>query len=243
MALEPNTLGGIRQTCQFRTDIPATNQFITTPEWNSYINSSIQELYGLLVEAYGNTYYIQTPYLITTDGVNQQFNLPTDFFKLLGVEVNPSMSGQPNYWFTLKPFNFSERNKFAPNINQLSWGRTNLQYRVVGNTIWFIPYPAGGQTIRLWYVPKFAGLVQDTDTFDGVNGWEEYVVCDVCIKALVKEESDPTAFALQKQALLERIQSEADNRDIGYADTVVDSQGAGMVAGWPGGAYGGGGIV
>ena len=451
MALEPNTLDGIRQTCLTRTDTLAANglpiPLFTVAEVNSYINSSIQELYGLLVEKYGNTYYLQQPYIVTTDGANQTFPLPKDFFKLIGAEVNPSQSTSPNYWFTLKPFNFGDRNRYAPNINQLSWGRTNLTYRIIGNTIWFTPYPAGGQQIRLWYVPKFQGLVDGAAssnialqsqtlasapwtltgqavsyvagapdgtstaslltpvagntahtvtqvvtplstyagvlvtlsaylkagtatwcglswtqgsecrsivlnlaansvpstivnpqrletyhvrgvgngwyrvdiqflgatsgvagtialspgtsqgqadfagvptaptwssggtetvyawgvqlelgasanlyaatttlaattsidanspalTFDGINGWEEYVIADVCIKLMVKEESDPAAFMAQKAELKQRIESEAENRDVGFPDRVTDSQAADMMSGWDGGgSYGGG---
>lgn len=64
----------------------------------------------------------------------------------------------------------------------------------------------------------------DTDTVDGVSGWEEYIIVDTCIKAMAKEESDPSVFIAQKNALIKRIEEAAENRDIGEPEVVSDSK-------------------
>lgn len=64
------------------------------------------------------------------------------------------------------------------------------------------------------------GIVQvDGQTF---NGWEEYIVIDAAMKCLVKEESDVSVLFGQKQALLDRIEKMASNRDAGEPEKVTD---------------------
>jgi FKBP-type peptidyl-prolyl cis-trans isomerase 2 len=93
-----------------------------------------------------------------------------------------------------------------------------------GSNLIIVPIPSAGQTIRILYSPKPNQLLNDTDTVDAISGWEEYIVVDACIKALVKEESDPSAFMMQKQGLLKRIEEAAENRNVGEPQTVSDSK-------------------
>lgn len=197
------TLLAVRTSCKQQSD-NVGQSFISDPEWNGYIQSSYQELYGLIVQKFGNDYFVQTPatgYTFVTDGVNQLFTLPADFFKLLGVDLQLSA---PGYWASLKEFNFAERNKLS----------------VTNTTI-----PMAGQTIRLLYVPRLTVPTQDADAMDGVNGWEEYIVADACIKALNKEETDVSVFMARKQELVQRIEAEAENRDAGSPATIADVYG------------------
>jgi hypothetical protein len=217
------TLGQVRQLAIWYADKQNSN-FITIPEWNTYINQSYFELYDLLVQKYGNDYYVST-FSFPTDGISQNYPFPNDFYKLLGVDlaINPNN----NAWVTLKRFNFIARNRFIfPNITANYLGVANLQYRPLGNNIEFIPTPASGQTIKLWYIPKMTQLLQDTDQLDGISGWTEYVAIDVAIKAQRKEESYEAVQALMimKQSLIDRIESAAENRDAGEPETVSDTR-------------------
>lgn len=186
------------------------SQFLTDAEWNKLIQSSYQELYGLLVQTYGNDYFVQTPFVITTDGINSLFALPTDFFKMLGVDLQISA---PNQYVALKPFDFAERNRLS------GWNANGS-------------IPMAGQVVRLFYVPLPTIPLLDASTIDGVNGWEEYIIVDAAMKALGKEESDVSVMAMRKQALITRLESEAENRDAGSPATVADvygSRGRGMM--------------
>ena len=216
------TLAQLRTATRQRSDM-VNSQFVTDPEFNSYINQSYFELYDLLVSKYGDNYYVAPPHIITTDGTNYLYNLPTNpkLYKLLGVDL--ALSNQQDSYVTIRPFEFIDRNRYAVPNFQSFYGLTNLRYRLNGNQIWFTPIPAANQTIRLWYIPRMNELVLDTDTVDGISGWTEYIIVDAAIKAMQKEESDVSALMAQKQMLIKRIDAMAESRDAGSPAKVSDN--------------------
>lgn len=236
------TLSFLRTAAKQRADM-VNSSFLSDAEWNNNINASYQELYDILAQKYGNDYFYKTQ-TITTDGIANNFALPADFFKLLGVDLQITGGNAPQQ-VALRPFTFQERNRYSlPNFQ--TWvGITNLRYRLRAQTIWFIPLPAANLTIILLYVPILTTLVNDTDVMSAATdgmGWEEYVIVDAAIKALQKEESDISALAVRKEALIRRIESAAENRDAGMPATVTDTQWSN--SGWPGAAgYSGGGAI
>lgn len=231
------SLGELRQRSQQRADRLNSN-FVTLPEWNSYINESLFELYDLLVNSY-EEYFVAPVVSFTTDGQNSLYALPNGvnfsaappFYRLMGVDL--ALSSSPNGFVTIKKFNFIERNKYVyPNTASTIYGVYNLSYRLLGNQIEFIPLPSGNQTIRLWYIPRMPMLLKDNDvSASGISGWLEYIITDAAIKALQKEESDVSVLMAQKQALKIRIEESAVNRDVGQADTISDVRTANFWAG------------
>lgn len=213
------TLLELRNATRQRADI-VNSQFVTDDELTSYINQSYFELYDLLVQCYGNDYYVAEPYSFVTDGVNNKFALPVDFYKILGLDL--ALSNSLDSFVTIKPFKFTDRNRYAVPNFQSFYGVTNLRYRLEGDKLLLTPIPSQGQTIRLWYVPRLTILVADADLLDGISGWTEYVITDAAIKCMQKEESDVSVLMAQKQALIARIQSAAENRDAGNAAVVGD---------------------
>ncbi len=220
------SLGEIRLMAQQRADRVGSN-FVTLPEWNSYINQSRFELYDLLVTLYED-YYLAPAVTFTTDG-SDSYSLPNGtnysgakkFYKLWGVDCGLAPSG--NAWVTLSKFDAIERNRYVfPNITSSFAGVFNMRYRVTDNDIRFIPTPASGQFIRIWYIPRLETLLADSAIMDGVSGWTEYIVVDAAIKALQKEESDVSVLLAQKQALIDRITVAGMNRDAGQPDTISD---------------------
>ena len=226
------TLGQLRTAAQQRADM-TNSQFVTTLEWNSYINQSAFELYDLLTTVYED-YNVQA-YTFSTVGGQAQYALPngstvTDaisgqvvpaFYKLMGVDLG--LASTTNAWVTIQNFDFIQRNRYVyPQLSSTYAGVFNLRYRLVGNKLMFIPAPSGGQYVRIWYVPRLTMLLQDSDILDGVSGWTEYVIVDAAIKAMQKEESDVTVLAAQKMALIDRINGSAQNRDVGQPNTISD---------------------
>lgn len=234
------SLGQLRDLAKQRADRVNSN-FITDPEWNSYITQSAFELYDLLIGVYED-YSLAVPLQFATDGSTFQYPLPDGsnynqapaFYKLMGVDLG--LDNSNNAWVTLKKFDFIQRNRYVyPNITSTFLGVFNLRYRVVGSTLYFIPVPSGNQIIRLWYIPRMRQPLKDTDILDGISGWTEYVIVDAAIKALQKEESDVSVLMLQKNALKMRIEELANNRDAGQPDTISGTRRWGDSSGGYGG--------
>ena len=251
------SLGAIRLAAQQRAD-RVNSQFVTTAEWNSYINQALYELYDLLITVYED-YYIAAPIQFVCDGVTYLYPLPNGsntflnanntaqtvtppaFYKLIGVDL--ALNNATNAYVTINKFNFIDRNRFVyPNTASTIYGVFNLQYRVMGSNLEFIPTPSAGQAIRLWYIPRMNQLLQDTDTtVQGISGWIEYVIVRAAKYALDKEES-PTDVLTQEIAFLKgRIEETASNRDAGQSDTISATRnsnswgsGSGNNGGWNG---------
>lgn len=238
-------LGNLRLYAQQRADKVNSN-FITTSEWNKYITESYKELYDIIIQKYGDDYYSAIPFTFTTSGSKQLYTLPNGkiislaiptpegnstspvepspaLYKLLGVEVALNFN-DPNSWVSLRKFEFIQRNLWNyPNVYTFR-GVTNLRYRINGDNLYLVPQTQAGQYIRIWYAPRPNVLIRDIDMIDGVSGWEEYIAVDAAIKAMAKEESDVSVLMAQKMALLQRIESAAENRDVGEPETVSDSK-------------------
>jgi len=251
------TLGQIRLAAQQTADRVNSN-FVTLPEWNSFINLAQYELYDLLVTNYED-YYMATPIQFTTDGSTYIYPLPNgvlsfnnglnpnltlvapSLYKLLGVDL--ALQTASNAYVTINKFNFIDRNRFVfPNTASTIYGVFNMQYRVMGNNIEFIPTPSANQSIRLWYIPRLTELLQDTDmTTTGISGWLRYVIVRAAKYALDKEESDTTKLDQELLFLKARVEESASNRDAGQPDTISNTRRGGNGSGWGnGGGWNGG---
>lgn len=234
------TLSQIRTSAKQRAD-RENSQFVTNSEWRTYINQAMFELYDLLVTVYED-YYVATPAQFTTNGSTYVYPLPngsntfsnglnpnTTFtppalYKLLGVDL--ALQTASNAYVTVNKFNFIDRNRFVyPNTASSIYGVFNMQYRVMGSNIEFIPTPSGNQSIRIWYIPRLTELLQDTDiTTTGISGWIEYVIVRAAKYALDKEESDSSKMDEQIAFLKARIEESAANRDAGAPDTISNTR-------------------
>lgn len=223
-------LSSLRLQAQQRADMVG-GTFVTDAEWNQYIANSYKELYDLLVAAFGNDYFATTAN-ISTDGTTYLFPLPdgtlyssaSAFYKLLGVDL--MIQSSSNSYVTIRPFMFADRNRYSVGNSPSYAGDSNLRYRLNGSNLWMTPTPSSGQTLRLWYIPQPATLSADSDTIDGMSGWEEYIIIDAATKALVKEESDVSILLAEKEGIKRRIEAMADTRDAANPSTVSDTQGS-----------------
>lgn len=210
------TLSSLRTRVRARADMK-NSTFVEDSELNQYINSSYQELYDILVSSFED-YYTAAPTSFTiTAGLNY-YTLPSDFYKLRGVDA--SLDGS-NY-YTMQPFDFANRNNFNQNSSVLNAANYQKQYRLVGSRLYITPEDDAVGSYRIWYVPSATTLTVDASTLDGINGWEEYVVVDAARKCLAKEESDTTNLVGEKEALRQRIISMSARRDAGMPKTITD---------------------
>lgn len=232
------SLGELRTRSQQRADRLNSN-FVSQTEWNYFINQAMFELYDLLVDAYED-YYVATPAQFNTssnqflyplpngatsfsNGINGQSGyIAPPFYKLMGVDLGLQTAN--NAWVTVNKFMFNDRNSYIyPNTSSTIYGVFNLQYRLVGSNIEFIPTPSANQPIRIWYIPRLTELLQDNDlTTTGISGWLQYVIVRSAKYALDKEESDTTSLDQELLFLKGRIEESAQNRDAGQPDRITD---------------------
>lgn len=195
------TVADLGITIRNRADMNDTS-FVSNVELTSYIQASATELYDILVQKWGDEYFLKSVSL-TLLANTTSVNLPTDFLKLKGVDL---VNG--NQKIALSRFQFGQRNE-----------KNCLKYRIMGNQLTFTdPNVSGDKTLILWYVPT----AENEGIIDGVNGWEEYIVIDVMIKILGKEQSeDVPALMNQKLFQLKRIEDAASNRDAAEPERVM----------------------
>lgn len=227
----------LRRLSQDKAD-RVNSDFVTTSEWNSFINLALYELYDLLITNYEN-YNVAIPITWISNGTTFLYTLPdgittftnrltnstitaAPFYKLLGVDLGINSSS--NAYVSINNFNFIDRNRFVyPNTASTIYGVFNLQYQLVGNQIMFIPTPSSGQVIGIWYIPRLPELLADTDlTTIGVSGWLQYVICRAAKYALDKEESDTTKLDQELLFMKTRIEETAMNRDAGMPARISD---------------------
>jgi len=222
------TFLSLREQARTRSDMTYSN-FVSEDELKLFVNGSIKELYDLLVGSYAD-FYTADAYQFTIEDSSNTLSLPSDFYKLRGLDRSLDNSGADTSWYTVNNFNFQQRNAY----NQLSValnGRVYpyVKYRVMGSAdlsgngyLQLIPQQSAAGLYRMWYIQRCPDLVDDEDEFNGISGWEEYVVVDVAIKMLQKEESDASALVAQKANLKKRIEQMSSERDAGIAETIVD---------------------
>lgn len=211
-----------------RADIESAADRFSDAEITDNLNESITELYDVLLSAYGQDYYraASPTTLIPTQSI---YSLPSNFLSLISVDL---YYGTPsNYVFSLRPFMESERNEYR-------WAAglaisTPAYYRLRAANIELIPIPTSAMTLQINYVPTPTLLVNPGDTFDGINGWEEYAVLDAAIKCCIKDEATDVAASLEarKAVIAQRIKERATERDAGQPERIQDV--TGMNVNWP----------
>lgn len=189
------TLAELRTRSRERAD-QQNSRFVSDTELNGYINKSASELYDLLTTVFEDYYAEASPYVINIVAGTFQYSLPSDFYKLVGLDELVYQSSTAQQSISIKKYNFQERNSYIS--------------------------PTAGRTVWMYYIPMMTPLVDDSDTFDGINGWDEYIVIDAARKMMQKEESDTSELILEKQNFIKRINDSAPNRDASRPERVTD---------------------
>lgn len=212
------TLSDIRTRARQRADME-NSTFVSDTEANIYINDAYKELYGLLVEKFQD-YFVADPVEFTIASGSDTYTVDAAFYKLVGVDSQISS----NHWYALKPWMWTERNRKSL-ADRMRGNYSVVRYRLVNRKLRFSPTTKASGTYRYWYIPTLTALSGDSDEIDTTieqTGWYDYITIDAAIKMLAKEESDTRVLMKQKADLVERIESEAQNRDLSHPDRVQD---------------------
>jgi len=212
----------------------------TDAEIKRLVGQAAKRLYARLIQARGADYYLTTGSQVTTATTNGIFSLPTDFWRLQDLRitvpgglysltkfdrhsvaslksmgVNGTMANRP-YMYALRG-----------NQKQINTG-TPANLLLYTDAVEILPIPPAGLTLEYDYVPtayqvlSAAATDQGEVTFDGVAGFEEWIVCDVCATLVAKEEGDPGFWMARKREVDDLVQSCAGARDEGRPQQVQD---------------------
>ena len=213
------TLLQLRTSAYRRADQEDLTERFPTTEVTDYVNEGIGELWDMLVAANGYSYYGVKSTIPLVNNQNS-YSLPADFYKLQKVIfIGSTLGGR------LELSRLSEADEVAL---MTSRSMVPLFYRVRAAYLDVYPAPFGTGSLELGYVPCATKLVNDTDTFDGINGFEEYVVCYAARRMAIKDADFELANMIYQDMnrQVERIERMAADRDKGHPERVQDIRGA-----------------
>lgn len=183
-----------------------------------YANMAYKDLYQQVILA--KEFYYTTTASFQITGGTASYPLPSDFYKLDGVDLALDDSGR---FLTLTPFMFKERNKFRSGLalSVAPYGQV-FKYMLVGNSIQFVPLPSQSSTIQLWYTPEPTTIRSLADTLSLPIGSDEYMSLYIACAMLAKEESDTSQLNAKRLEVLDQLKNSLKDRDQGSASYIVD---------------------
>lgn len=205
------TWAEIRNRIRMRTN-KEKSQFVTDSEINGLIEESLAVMYNKLVNTNEN-YFISSTTLTLVAGT-EDYNLPSDFFKLKGVDISRN-----GFKYPMNQVPWEKRSKYQVTT---SYQSTPIDYMFYGNKLRFLPVPNAGFSVILYYIPAAPVYVDDSTIIDGVSGFEKYIVYAVSSVIRAKEEKRTQEFDDKAQMALQDLVNAVSPRDFENAVTVTD---------------------
>jgi hypothetical protein len=182
------TLGQLKADVRDQADVAGLEARHTASLLVRRINQSIQRFRERL-STEGCQHFLTS----TTQTLSAGATSPYPFYALDLSGVSPSVvrtyavdltvNGEVK---TLVHVPFEERARYgsAQSLSEpVAW--SNYQTAKVA----IMPAPGSSYTAVVWYLPVLPDLSSDSDTFDGVAGWEEYVVWDVVCQVTTRDQN------------------------------------------------------
>lgn len=213
--------------------MPTTGLFVSQDEIKLMADEGARGLYDLLLTHQGKAYF-STDLVVSTVAGTTDYVLPQDFYQLtslrgiLGDEV-----------FDIYPFTPAEETILlqqslvggqSPWLTRYTIGGVQsvpgLAPSQPARRLKILPIPTQVFSLQMSYVPA---CVRENNTaddvyYDGVSGWEEWIVWDCVAKMLAKQESDPSFAMAQRQQVEIRIRGLAGALDRLHPEMAVDWQ-------------------
>lgn len=172
----------------------------------SMINESLQQLYAMLMECYGDDYFTESYTLATTASVATS-SLPPDFVKLKSMSWRKDAS-------TAVPLHVaSVRELSMATLEPREW--IAPKYRLSGSGIHWTPVPLSSYTVDLWYVAIPSDLSSGSDVVNVGPGWVQWVVHDVCTKIAtrLRDQAMVSMFSQLRADAEKRLREQAPERN------------------------------
>ena len=159
-----------------------------------YVNQAIQRFREKISNEGATRYLVSTSSTLGTGATS-----PYPFYVLDVSAVSPSIVRTyglditvNNVTRTLKHIDFKSRAQYG-GANYTGIPEAWAHYQ--GNKLAVFPPSSSAYTYVLWYLPVLADLSADGDTFDGVAGWEDFIVWEVVCRLIIKDQY-PQAYQM-----------------------------------------------
>lgn len=214
--------------------------WLTTGTVEDLVTESAARFYDLCIDILGPESFSKVAFLDFGPVVQPSpVPLPDDFYRLVALHICDEASAGGHERFEPLQQVAAQGPDFTRLLNApASEGPYFYQVRrgVVNSThiepscavhIW--PVPLRDRFLRVDYVPSFYGDQRpngagtDADPFfDGVDGWDRWVVLDAAIEILGKEESDTSRLERQRDRIEAQMRSKSDKQDTFHAQVPID---------------------
>lgn len=226
-----------------RTDTRSYLDESTEADWkDTDLNRSINKYYQKVVTAVMETFedYYLTEATADTVADQQEYSLPTDFFKIRRVEINYDIDNSNSAFSRALRFDIdAARGRLAETNLGIGVVR-NPSYYIQGDLIGFLPIPSnnGDEAIKIWYVRYISDMDDDTDTIDipYPDRYYEIITKFAAAEALRKGQQEPTEAKRlydEAKADLEEMKRQLEDRIAEGAKTVIDTSGENLDFGGP----------
>lgn len=158
---------------------------------------------------------------IATTAGTKTYTLPDDFMAVRRVARRDSAGNE----YRIEAFGLAEKSN-----GSRAWALGPVRYRVWGQgldgsdaSINFEPDP-GNDTYRLYYVQAPQNLVDLSDAYDGVAGFENWIEHRLAIWMMERDEQDTSALRADLAAIEQSIMALASQRDAGEAPRTQETR-------------------
>ncbi len=174
----------------------------TTDQMNVILNDSWQAMRAIASKT--NHIYMKAAVATMTAGKTAPYSwgtvsLPADCVRIYGFDVTVASTDVR----TLLPLSFTERNEYVGLYGQgtgvpVGFFPYNIGVEVTttvtAGVVGILPAPAAAYAYTLWYLPKWTTITNDTYVFDGVEGWDDWVIWNSVLE-IASADNDMAATA------------------------------------------------
>lgn len=178
--------------------------YITSTMALDFVKYGAQRLSAILRRAFGADYFITRGTITTTASVDT-VDLPANCTDLRQIAWLRSATESV-------PLEMMSVDEFLASGEEVKAWDAAPKYRLHGNQVRFAPIPNQAYTLSLYYDTGIF-VTATTDTIDAQPGWEEWLVHDFMVKALERDEKDPSLHMAEKAAIEREIFEQAAQRD------------------------------
>ena len=215
MALK--TLSQLRNGARRRADMEDDGNFVDDPEATDYVNDGIGDLFDLMIDGDSASLFAINAPTLTKVGDNA-YSLPSDFYRLVSIDL--FVGGR---YFSGVPGDVRHLARMASRPPDKREFRYFLRFSPTTGAKQVFVFPElDVANIAIVYLPEGPTLVNDSDTFDGLNMWSEYVEVAAAIEMLIKDEQDTTALEFKLRRLEKRIRDHIRDIDVGLPAQIRD---------------------